>query len=295
MPASGCCSSPLERLGRADDTLVILTGDHGPPFDRGKTTVYEAGLRVPFLVRWPGVSKPARSQAMVSTVDILPTILDATGVPAAVEMQGMSLRPVLENAEAAWREYLVGEFHMHGAPWFPRRAIRDGRFKLIHNLLAPTASPSIRIDGDLGYLASRDESYAGTPIRQAFDTFANPPEFELYDLEADPWEFRNLSGDPEHAEALQRLQAALEEWRRETADPVAGPGLRRGDAPARGRLLTPCLSGTAVEQLVSAAVAVRNCCECLSDPASSRPKWPGSLPKLGPISPEAGMRRDDGG
>ncbi|MDE0110285.1 MAG: sulfatase [Bryobacterales bacterium] len=219
----GLLLESLERLGHSDDTLVILTGDHGPPFDRGKTTVYEAGLRVPFLVRWPGVSKPARSQAMVSTVDILPTILDATGVPAAVEMQGMSLRPVLEDAEAPWREYLVGEFHMHGAPWFPRRAIRDGRYKLIHNLLAPAESPSIRIDGDLGYLASRDERYAGTPVRQAFDTFAKPPEFELYDLEADPWEFRNVAGDPEHAEALQRMQAALEEWRRETADPSLDP------------------------------------------------------------------------
>ncbi|MDE0624262.1 MAG: sulfatase [Bryobacterales bacterium] len=219
----GLLLESLERLGHSDDTLVILTGDHGPPFDRGKTTVYEAGLRVPFLVRWPSVSKPARSQAMVSTVDILPTILDATGVPAAVEMQGMSLRPVLEDAEAHWREYLVGEFHMHGAPWFPRRAIRDGRYKLIHNLLAPAESPSIRIDGDLGYLASRDERYAGTPVRQAFDTFANPPEFELYDLEADPWEFRNVAGEPEHAEALQRMQAALEEWRRETADPSLDP------------------------------------------------------------------------
>lgn len=219
----GLLLESLERLGHSDNTLVVLTGDHGPPFDRGKTTVYEAGLRVPFLVRWPGVSKPMRSQAMVSTVDILPTILDATGVPPAVEMQGMSLRPVLESAEAPWREYLAGEFHMHGAPWFPRRAIRDGRFKLIHNLLAPTASPSIRIDGDLGYLASRDERYAGTPIRQAFDTFADPPEFELYDLEADPWEFRNVASDPEHSEELRRLQAALEEWRRETADPLLDP------------------------------------------------------------------------
>ena len=219
----GLLLESLDRLGHSDDTLVILTGDHGPPFDRGKTTVYEAGLRVPFLVRWPGVSKPARSQAMVSTVDILPTILDATGVPAAVEMQGMSLRPVLENAEAPWRKYLVGEFHMHGAPWFPRRAIRDGRYKLIHNLLAATASPRTQIDGDLGYLASRDERYARTPIRQAFDTFANPPEFELYDLEADPWEFHNIAGDPEHAQELQRLQAALEEWRRETDDPLLDP------------------------------------------------------------------------
>ena len=151
----------LDRKGHSSDTLVILTGDHGPPFDRGKTTVYEGGLRVPFLVRWPGVSAPARSTAMVSTVDILPTIVDATGAPAAVEMEGISLRPVVENPEADWREYLFAEFHLHGPPWFPRRAVRDDRYKLIHNLLAETASPRTGIDGDLGYLASRTKDTTG--------------------------------------------------------------------------------------------------------------------------------------
>ena len=219
----GLLLDSMERLGRAGDTLVILTGDHGPPFDRAKTTVYEAGLRVPFLVRWPGVSQPMRSEAMVSTVDILPTILDATGAPAAVEMQGMSLRPVLEDSGASWREYLVGEFHMHGKPWFPRRAIRDARYKLIHNLLAETGSPSNRIDGDLGYLTSREERYAGTPVREAFDTFANPPEFELYDLQQDPWEFQNVAGEAEYSGILERLQAALADWRRETDDPLLDP------------------------------------------------------------------------
>ena len=213
----------LNRNGHSGDTLIILTGDHGPPFDRGKTTVYEGGLRVPFLVRWPGVSARARSTAMVSTVDILPTIVDATGAPAAVEMEGISLRPVLENPEADWREYLFAEFHLHGPPWFPRRAVRDDRYKLIHNLLAETASPRTGIDGDLGYVDSRDERYDGTPVRQAFDIFANPPEFELYDLREDPWEFRNLSKESEHAETLERLKTALLDWRRETDDPLLDP------------------------------------------------------------------------
>lgn len=215
----GLLLDALERQGRAGDTLVIFVGDHGPPFNRAKTTVYEAGLRVPFLVRWPGVSKPMRSSALVSTVDILPTILDATGAEPAVEMQGRSLRPVLEDDDAEWREYLVGEFHMHGRPWFPRRAIRDGRYKLIHNLLAGQLKPSNRIDGDIGYAVSRESEYDGTPVRRAFDVYADPPEFELYDLQQDPWEFENLAGRPNHAATERRLKAALEDWRRETDDP----------------------------------------------------------------------------
>ena len=219
----GMLLEALGRQGHDDDTLVIFVGDHGPPFNRGKTTVYEAGLRIPYLVRWPGVSRPMRSPAMVSTVDILPTIVDATGAEPAVEMQGKSLRPVLESAEAEWREHLVGEFHMHGRPWYPRRAIRDTRYKLIHNLLAGVGKPSPRIDGDIAYTLSQEARYEGTPIRAAFDTYADPPEIELYDLQEDPWEFRNLAGEPEYAEIQQRLESALDDWRRETDDPCLDP------------------------------------------------------------------------
>ncbi len=160
---------------------------------------------------------------MVSTVDILPTILDAAGATNEVEMHGRSLRPVLESADAPWREFLVGEFHVHGPPWFPQRAIRDGRYKLIHNLLADSARPTGAIDGDIGYSTSRDQRYDGTHIRTAFDTYADPPEFELYDLAGDPWEFHNLAGNPEHAEAEQRLKTALDAWRHETDDPTLDP------------------------------------------------------------------------
>ena len=79
------------------------------------------------------------------------------------------------------------------------------------------------IDGDIGYLTSREERYAGTDIRKAFDTFAKPPEFELYDLENDPWEFHNLAGKAEYAEVEQRMKTALEAWRHETDDPTLDP------------------------------------------------------------------------
>lgn len=219
----GMLLDELKRLGYEDNTLVIFIGDHGPPFDRGKATTYEGGLRVPFLVRWPGVSKPMRSNAMVSTVDILPTILDAAGATTDIERHGRSLRPVLESADAPWREYLVGEYHMHGPPWFPQRAIRDARYKLIHTPLADSVTPKTFVDGDFGHVTSRKERYAGTDIRKAFDTFAKPPEFQLYDLENDPWEFHNLAEKAEYAEVEQRMKTALKTWRRETDDPVLDP------------------------------------------------------------------------
>ncbi|MHC4327628.1 MAG: sulfatase family protein [Planctomycetota bacterium] len=221
----GMLMDVLNKHGYRENTLVIFIGDHGPPFARGKTTVYESGIRIPFIVRWPGVSRPMKSRAMVSTIDILPTILDATGVAPAGKMHGKSLRPVLKNADAPWREYLVAEFHFHGGrPFYPRRAIRDQRYKLIHNLLAGKAKPSSSIDADPAYRISQQSRYDGTPVRRAFDTFANPPEFELYDLKEDPVEFNNLAGKPEHHTVQNRLTEALLEYRRRTDDPFLDPG-----------------------------------------------------------------------
>lgn len=220
----GMLMDVLEKRGHSGDTLVILIGDHGPPFARGKTTVYEAGIRIPFLVRWPGVSKPMRSSAMVSTIDILPTILDATGVAPAGKMHGQSLRSVLADANAPWREYLVAEFHCHGLrPFYPRRAIRDHRYKLIHNLLAGKAKPSSGIDGDPAYRVSRESRYDGTAVRRAFDTFADPPEFELYDLKNDPVEFENQAGKAAYRAVQERLTKALLEYRKQTDDPFLDP------------------------------------------------------------------------
>ena len=219
----GLLLAALERTGKADDTLVIIIGDHGAPFERGKTTVYESGLRVPFLVRWPGVSKAHVSAKMVSTVDILPTILDATGAAGSThKLHGASLRGVLGDPKAKWREFLAAEFHFHGAGiFYPRRAIRDDRYKLIHNLRAGKVKPPRGIDGDNA--AAKSATDAPAEARQAFLTYADPPEYELYDLQTDPVEFRNLAGKPEHKAAEARLKRELWAWRIETEDPALDP------------------------------------------------------------------------
>ena len=224
----GLLMKELDDAGHADNTLIIFCGDHGPPFARGKTTVYESGTRVPMIVDWPGVSRPMVSKAMVSTVDILPTILDAVGEPIPGGLHGKSLRPVVSDPAAEWREYLVAEFHFHGRrPFFPRRAIRDDRFHLIHNVLAGRNRPSTGIDGDQAYRLSKTSRFDNTAVRQAFETFADPPEYELYDLDSDPAEFENLAGRPELAIVEKRLKKALRDWQDQTDDPILDPAFVR--------------------------------------------------------------------
>ncbi len=218
--AVGLLLAELAAAGHADDTVILLVGDHGPPFFRGKTSCYEGGVKVPMLAVWPGVFPAGeRSPALVSTVDLLPTLLDAAGLPVPEGLHGRSLRHTLEPAQN--REFLATEFHFHGSsPFYPRRTIRDARYKLIHNLRAGQAQPTTGIDGDAAYRMGQKPPFAGSRIGKAFERAANPPEFELYDLQADPWEFDDLAGDPAQAATLARLQASLLDWRRQTNDPL---------------------------------------------------------------------------
>lgn len=225
--AIGMLTDLLHETNHWDDTLIIFLGDHGPPFARGKTSCYEAGLRVPFLTRWPGVSQPHVSKRLVGSVDIYPTILDAVGVETPTRLHGRSLRPVLSASDSTeWRRNLAAEFHFHGAsPFFPRRAITDGRFKLIHNLRAGESSASPSVDGDRANVLAQ-QLKADHPARQAMQRLKDPPEWELYDLKDDPIEFVDLSNDPALADEARRLKKALRDWQKRTEDPFADAEFR---------------------------------------------------------------------
>lgn len=213
----------LERLaqsGHADDTIVVFLGDHGAPFSRAKTTCYEAGERVPFLVRWPGVTQAGLvSDALVSSVDIMPSVLDAVGVALPPGLAGRSLAPLCAGRKTPWRETICAEYTTH-APghFFPRRSIFDGRYKLILNLLTDRPNPVPHIGpGNRGLTAE------GSVERAAYDTHCHPPPVELYDIQRDPVEFHNLADEPALADVKARLLAALREWREETDDRTLDP------------------------------------------------------------------------
>ncbi len=226
--AIGMLTALLHETKHWDDTLILFLGDHGPPFARGKTSCYEPGLRVPFIVRWPGVSKSHRSAKLVSSVDIYPTILDAAEIKVPEELHGRSLRPVLVDSKSTpWRQTMAAEFHYHGhSPFFPRRAITDGRFKLIHNLRAGELAASPSVDGDRAHILAR-QLRSDHPARRAMERLNKPPAWELYDLEEDPNEFVNLAGDVQWQNIANRLKTALREWQRQTNDKFSDEDFRR--------------------------------------------------------------------
>jgi N-sulfoglucosamine sulfohydrolase len=227
----GLVLAELEAAGRTSRTVVIFASDNGPGFVRAKATCYEPGLRVPLLVLWPGL-QPGSRAALVSLADLAPTILEALGLPVPDGLHGCSLRPLLLDASAPWRTELFAEFHLHDAgSYFPRRAVRDARYKLIENLLAGRRQALVAKDGDPAAGLVLQRRYAGTLARALVDRLRDPPAIELYDLETDPHEIVNLAGRPETASVEDRLRAALLGWRRETADPFLDPAFLESFPP----------------------------------------------------------------
>jgi len=224
----GLLLDAIRKAGRDDDTLVVFIGDHGPPFPRGKNACYEAGLKVPFLVRWPEVARRASGpdDRLVSTIDLVPTILDAADVAVPPDLPGASLRPLLAAgaSPAPWRQTLAAENNAHGPKdWHPVRTIRDDRYKLIHTLLPGRPNTKITPSGGKPWIDLTRSQPAGSLGARVFATHRDPPEWQLYDLRDDPHEFVNLAGRPELADVERRLRDQLEAWRRDTGDPLCDP------------------------------------------------------------------------
>lgn len=214
----------LQQSGKANRTLIVYLGDHGADLFRGKRTSYEGGVRIPLIIQWAGGQEPGQVRdELVSTIDLMPTLLAAAGAEVPTGLRGRSLLPLIAGESVEWRKRLFTEFHLHSNHnYYPQRTVRDGRYKLIWNLMPDQVNPGY--DFTAGRFYSEDElgkalDEAPGRVREAYARMRKPPEFELYDLERDPYEFENLALDPDHDSVLTALNEALLAWRRETGDP----------------------------------------------------------------------------
>lgn len=216
----------LEQNGLTENTLVIFTSDNGLPFPGAKGTLYDPGLHVPLLARWPGVIEPGRTTPdLISLIDLAPTWLDAAGIPVPEVMEGRSFLPLLQGKDYQPREAVFAErnFHTH---LDLMRAVRTSRYKLIQNYMPEVPyrplsdlerSPSWR-----SILELHEKHKLSPAMERRF--FAKPrPEVELYDLERDPGETRNLAGDPSEAGTVKALQERLSQWMVRTSDFLPPP------------------------------------------------------------------------
>lgn len=215
----------LRKSDKTGNTLVIFLSDHGMQAPRGKRTCYEGGVKIPMIMYWPDrIPEGNVIDELVSTIDLMPTILDFAGVKEKPETPGRSLLPVLRRKKIERRKYLFTEYNVH---WpenlYPQRTVRDAQFKLIQNLFYDRENPSYKqylIDRNPQTITPEDIVDAPDSVKYAYKIFQHPPEFELYDLQSDEWEYHNLSENPEYTEVLDRLKEALKDWREKTNDPL---------------------------------------------------------------------------
>lgn len=214
----------LEEKGLLDDTLIIFSADHGPSWPRGKQMIYNVGVQVPLIVAGPGLPRGKRSTALISLADIAPTIIEASGEPVPADLPSQSITAVLRG-DAEPRPYVGASYFNHWGPGglLPSYTIRDQRYKLIYNVLPDRSRPITRF-AEIPFLMALPDRITDRVFEEAFLRTVNSPEFELYDLLEDPWEFHDLSHDPSYADTLLRLQHALTEWRKEQEDPFLDPG-----------------------------------------------------------------------
>jgi arylsulfatase A-like enzyme len=206
----GLVLNALDAAGLDDETLVIFTTDHGMPFPGAKATLYDRGLGVTLILRGPHPFDGGRViDALVSHIDVYPTICDYAGIDRPPLLQGVSLMPVVGVQAASVREEVFAGSTWHAA-YEPQRAIRTARHKYIRrwgDRLKPVL-PNVD-DGPSKELLLR-HGWGEQEIAQE----------QLYDLAFDPNEAHNLAGDAGHAAILADLRARLEAWMRETDDPL---------------------------------------------------------------------------
>ncbi len=241
----------LAALGELDNTMFVVTGDHGMPFPRGKTNLYDCGVHVPLAIRWPARVPGGRTVTdLVSLTDLAPTFLAAAGLSVPLQMTGHSLLALLEGGKSgrveATRDHVFfgRERHTPGQEvpnggGYPMCAIRTDDYLYIRNFEPdrwPSGTPDYTkaffqqawlSDCDNGPTKKYIWDHRDEPgVRELYALcFAKRPAEELYDLKQDPHELHDVADDPDYAAAKSKLSERLTDELRATADPrIVGGG-----------------------------------------------------------------------
>jgi len=213
----------LRHLGELDNTLIVVTSDHGMPFPRVKGQIYEEGFHLPMAIRWGSKIKSGRHiEDFINVRDLAPTFLEAAGVPIHPQITGTSFLALLYSDKSGWLNkndrniMLIGkERHDLGRPnnWgYPVRAIRTEDYLFVHNY-HPNRWPAGNPETNYG---NCDDGPTKSFLLEKNDhwyqmNFGMRPEFELFQIHKDKGCVNNLAPNPEYADLIQKLQTQMEE------------------------------------------------------------------------------------
>jgi len=228
----------LAREKITGDTLFIYTADHGGQWPFGKWNLYDAGIRIPLIIAWPGTLKPATtSDAMVCWPDLLPTFIELGGGKVPEGIDGKSFAGILRGTATMHREQVFtthsgdGDFNV-----YPIRSVRTRDWKYIRNLhpefqhhshISRSTGPSGLVYWKTWLAAAEKDPAAAATVQR----FTKRPAEELYDLANDPNELHNLAADPKNAERLDKMSGDVDAWMKQQGDTqtVFGKPLLEGE------------------------------------------------------------------
>lgn len=280
----------LEEDGLAQETIVFFWGDHGRGLPRGKRNVYDSGIRVPLIVRWPGkVAAGTTSDELVSLFDLGPTALSLAGVPVPAHMQAQA---ILGPQKKAPRRYAFAHRDRMDEAHDMVRSVIDQRYHYIRNFHPdrtsapyidyleemPTMQELRRLFKEHFNALGPNYGKALTPEQLAFLLPTKPVE-ELYEVTTDRHEVKNLASSPEHQAVLARMRAALAEWQKETKDLGSVPETELRERMRPGGVWQQVAAPTGTLHVVGETVRVK--LECATEGASivyteevgPRPRW----------------------
>ena len=219
----GLVYEELVKQGVAENTIVIIMADNGRPFPHSKTRVNDRGLKTPFIFLWPaGAGSETRvSEALMSSIDIAPTILELTGSEVPEVIQGFSFVKLLNNPGRNFRNHVFAEHNWHDYEAH-ERMVRTKDFLYILNSRPqfPQSGPADAV-GSPAFVELDSLRIAGKLSNEQADIFVAPRSLvELYDCKKDPFQFSNLAGLKEYSMMQKKLGNTLKEWMRKTGDDI---------------------------------------------------------------------------
>jgi len=204
---AGLVLDALKESGRDKDTLILLTTDHGIAFPFMKCNLYDTGTGVTLAVKIPGYEGGRASDALVSQIDVFPTLCELLEVPKPDWLQGKSLLPIINGQAEQINDEIYTQITFHVVPE-AMRSVRTQRYKYIRRFNGPFTTVLPNIDNGLTKTYLLENGFAEKAL----------PQEELYDLIFDPAERDNLAACQNHKQILESLRKNLENWMRETGD-----------------------------------------------------------------------------
>lgn len=220
----GMVLKALKESGQEDNTLVMFLSDNGMSFPYAKTNCYLNSTHTPWIVRWPGKTRPGSvdQRHFISGIDYMPTILDALGLKPPRGMDGESFVPLLSGKDQPGRERVFTEFFQTSAKKdYPMRCVQDAQFGYIYNQWSDGKTVfKNEPQSGLTWKAMVKAAKTDPKIRERVEFFSYRCPEELYDFTTDPNALTNLAGNPEHKARLASMRAQMLEWMEKMGDPM---------------------------------------------------------------------------